>query len=165
MIKVEYSIVISVLIMMITVFPSITFSAGGETSPTSSKVTKKDSSDYSKSSGGRFTDAKTLISQKNYSTAYLKLTKIPIKSADEADRQNLLGFTARKDGQLDTASVHYNNALNIDPNHRGALEYQGELFLMLGQLDKAHKNLQRLKKQCWIGCLEATKLEKAIERY
>ena len=61
--------------------------------------------------------------------------------------------------------MHYKNALNIEPNHIGALEYQGELFLMLGQMDNARKNLQMLKKQCGIGCLEATKLETAISNY
>jgi predicted Zn-dependent protease len=161
----KHGVIVSVLIMMITLFPSTSFSAGGETSPSSNKAEKKESSNYSKTSMGRFGDVKKLIYQKEYSTAYLELVSLPLKSKDEADRQNLLGFTARKDGKLETASVHYKNALNIDPNHRGALEYQGELFLMLGQMDDALKNLQKLKKQCWIGCLELTKLEAAISNY
>ena len=161
----KHRIIVSVIIMMVTLFPSISFSAGGETNPSSNKAEKKVSSSYSKSSRDRFGDVKKLINQKEYSTAYLELVLLPLKSKDEADRQNLLGFTARKDGKLETASVHYKNALKIEPNHRGALEYQGELFLMLGQIDNAQKNLQMLKKQCWIGCLEATKLESAIFNY
>jgi predicted Zn-dependent protease len=161
----KHGVIVSVLIMMITLFPSTSFSAGGETSPSSNKAEKKESSSYSNKSMGRFGEAKKLINQKEYSSAYLQLTSLPLKSKDEADRQNLLGFTARKDGKLETASVHYKNALNIDPDHRGALEYQGELFLMLGQMDDARKNLQKLKKQCWIGCLELTKLEAAISNY
>ena len=165
MIRTKHRVIASIPIMMITVFPSMSLSAGGETSPSSNKASKKNSSSYSKAAMGRFGDAKTLINQKKYSTAYLELVSLPFKSKDEADRQNLLGFTARKDDQLETASVHYKNALNIDSNHRGALEYQGELFLMLGQIDEARKNLQILKTLCWIGCLEATKLEAAISKY
>ena len=161
----KYRLIVSVLIMLGALLPSTSFSAGGETSPSPNKVEKRESSSYSKSSMGRFGDSKKLINQKEYSRAYLELASLPLKNKDEADRQNLLGFTARKDGKLETASVHYKNALNIDPNHRGALEYQGELFLMLGQMDNARKNLELLKKQCWIGCLEATKLEAAIANY
>ena len=150
---------------MMTVFPSISFSAGAETGLSSEKASKKESSSYGKSSSGRFGSAKNLINQKRYSAAYVELASLSIASKDEADRQNLLGFTARKDGRLEIASVHYKNALGIDPNHRGALEYQGELFLMLGQVDEARENLKMLKKQCWIGCLEATKLEAAISKY
>ena len=157
--------IVSVLIMIVTLFPSISFSAGAETSPTANKGEKEESYSYSKTSMGRFGEAKKLINQKEYSSAYLELISLPLKSKDEADRQNLLGFTARKDGKLEIASLHYKNALNIEPNHRGALEYQGELFLMLGQMDNARKNLQMLKKQCGIGCLEATKLETAISNY
>ena len=48
---------------------------------------------------------------------------------DEADRQNLLGFRQKI---IDKATFHYEQALRIDPNHKGALE-KGELFLSLGQ--------------------------------
>ena len=161
----KHRAIVSLLIMLVTLFPSTSFSAGAETSPSANKGEKKESSSYSKTSMGRFGEAKKLIYQKEYSSAYLELISLPLKSKDEADRQNLLGFTARKDGKLETASGHYKNALNIEPDHRGALEYQGELFLMLGQIDNARKNLQMLKKQCWIGCLEATKLETAISNY
>jgi hypothetical protein len=48
--------------------------------------------------------------------------------------------------------------------HKGALEYQGELFVELGQLDKAKENLAKLNHLCWFGCEEASDLKEAIER-
>jgi hypothetical protein len=36
-------------------------------------------------------------------------------------------------------------ALSEDPNHLGALEYQGEMFVDLGQKDNALANLMKLK--------------------
>ena len=139
-------------------------SAGGS-SDYSSGGKKKENEAYSMSNDGRFGDVQLLISQKNYEKAYLVLSKLSIVDTDEADRQNLLGFTARKHGELTKAGEHYKNALSIDPKHRGALEYQGELFLMIGQIENAKLNLEKLKKQCWLGCLELSKLQKAIDKH
>ena len=69
----------------------------------------------------------------------------------------------RKIGKLDVAGVYYQRALEIDPKHKGALEYQGELFLMRGEKDAAHANLEKLDKICWMGCNEYDVLKKAID--
>jgi Flp pilus assembly protein TadD len=58
-----------------------------------------------------------------------------------ADINNLLGFTHRKTGDLDKAGAYYRKALKIDAKHKGALEYQGELFLMVGNKAAAEDNL------------------------
>ena len=147
------------------VFPSVALSAGAETNSSASESVESDSSRYGKSSKGRFQEAKSLINQKKFIAAYSLLDSISMKSKDEADRQNLLGFTARKHGELDKAASHYKRALEIDPKHKGALEYQGELFLMLGQMGKALNNLKLLKSQCQLGCLELTQLKAAIDRF
>ena len=47
----------------------------------------------------------------------------------------------------------------------GALEYQGELYLTIGDLDLAKANLQRLDKLCWLGCDEYDDLRASIEDY
>ncbi len=60
------------------------------------------------------------------------------------------------------AATFYAKALDFDPNHKGALEYQGELFVELGQIDKAKANLARLVRLCPQGCEEREDLEKAI---
>ena len=46
------------------------------------------------------------------------------------------------------AEKFYNEALRIDPNHRGALEYSGELYLMKGDLARAEERLAALDKAC-----------------
>ncbi len=81
---------------------------------------------------------------------------------DQADVHNLLGFSLRKTGDYKTAAVHYERALQLDPNHKSALEYQGEMFIETNQMDKARANLARLKKLCPKGCEELADLEEDI---
>jgi hypothetical protein len=59
--------------------------------------------------------------------------------------------------------VYYRKALEADPTHKGALEYQGELFVELGQIDLAKVNLAKLDKLCWFKCEEEEDLKEAIE--
>jgi Flp pilus assembly protein TadD len=93
-----------------------------------------------------------------------------LKSADrnkekDADINNLLGFTHRKIGELDKAGAYYRKALKIDGKHKGALEYQGELFLMIGNKAAAEDNLRKLDKICWLGCSELDDLRTAIKNH
>ena len=53
--------------------------------------------------------------------------------------QNLLGFAYRKTGRW-TRRPYYEQALRLDPKHKGTLEYQGELFLMLKDKASAEAN-------------------------
>ena len=62
----------------------------------------------------------------------------------------------------EAAERYYNEALRIDPKHRGALEYSGELYLMMGDLPKAEERLTRLDKVCVLSCAEYRDLKKAI---
>ena len=84
-------------------------------------------------------------------------------NTDEADRLNLLGFTARKSGDLDAAGDYYEQALALNPRHTGALEYQGELFIQLGKIELAKANLAKIDKICWLPCNAERELKKAIE--
>ena len=84
-----------------------------------------------------------------------------------ADWQNLMGYSLRKTAppDLDGAGRHYREALRIDPRHRGALEYSGELALMQGDLPLAEQRLAALDKVCNFGCEEYTDLKQAVQRY
>ncbi len=83
---------------------------------------------------------------------------------DHADVHNLLGFSLRKTGDYKQAAVHYARALQLDPNHLSALEYQGEMFIETNQMEKARANLARLKKLCPKGCEELADLEEDIAK-
>ena len=98
--------------------------------------------------GKDFKSAIKLISKKKYDNAIEKLMDlVDVSSSDftKADVLNEIGFAFRKNNDLDNASKYYLMALNEDPNHLGALEYQGEMFVDLGQKDKALANLNKLK--------------------
>ena len=98
--------------------------------------------------GKDFKSAIKLISKKKYDNAIEKLMDlVDVSSSDftKADVLNEIGFAFRKNNDLDNASKYNLMALKEDPNHLGALEYQGEMFVDLGQKDKALANLNKLK--------------------
>ena len=78
-----------------------------------------------------------------------------------------MGYSLRKakTPDLDASEKFYDDALRIDPRHRGTLEYSGELYLMKGNLAMAEKRLAALDKICALPCSEYTNLKKAIARY
>ena len=89
-----------------------------------------------------------LINKKKYENAIEKLMDlVDVSSSDftKADVYNEIGFAFRKSDDLDNASKYYILALSENPNHLGALEYQGEMFVDLGQKDNALTNLKKLK--------------------
>ena len=53
-------------------------------------------------------------------------------------------------------------ALKIDSKHLGALEYQGELFMILKKTSSAKSNLAKIKAICGTSCEEYIDLKKAI---
>jgi tetratricopeptide (TPR) repeat protein len=90
-------------------------------------------------------------------------------SADpgNANYHNLYAYAVRKGANPDMNLVfkHYNEALRIDPKHRGAHEYIGEAYLMVGNVAKAKEHLGALDKLCFFPCSEYTDLKKAIGEY
>ncbi len=101
------------------------------------------------------------IKAKNFRAAIDELTPL-LQTHEHADVYNLLGFSYRKSGDMKQAATFYGKALDFDADHKGALEYQGEMFVELGQFDKAKANLAKLVKLCPQGCEEREDLEKAI---
>ena len=79
-----------------------------------------------------------------------------------ADVYNLMGFSLRKTGDYKQAYTFYRKALDFNPEHKGALEYLGELYVETGQVEKARENVVLLKKLCPGGCEELEDLEQAI---
>ena len=75
------------------------------------------------------------------------MSLIDVDSTDftQADVFNEIGFAYRKSQDFDNASKYYQKALSLDPEHLGAIEYQGELYVDLGQKENALKNLEKLR--------------------
>lgn len=109
--------------------------------------------------------ARQAIAAKRWPVAIAELRKVNATSS--ADWNNLMGYALRKQAtpDLDGAQRHYDAALRIDPNHRGALEYAGELALMKGDLPTAEARLATLVRLCGKGCEERADLEREIARF
>jgi Tfp pilus assembly protein PilF len=105
------------------------------------------------------------VKAKDYESALVYLSKALEKDPNSADTHNLLGYSYRKLGNTEQAFEHYRMALNINPKHRGANEYLGELYLETDQLPKAEERLAVLDKACPWGCEEYDDLKEAIEKY
>lgn len=109
--------------------------------------------------------ARDLIAAKRWNEAVTELKRV--NASGNADWNNLMGYSLRKQGTPDLAASerYYNEALRIDPKHKGTLEYSGELYLMKGDLPMAEQRLAALDKACTFSCSEYRELKKAIERY
>lgn len=111
--------------------------AGGSSTPMAAPAPKP--------AGPTLATARADISAKNWTKAIADLKKIVAASPSSADAYNLLGYSYRNAGNYDRAGQAYAKALKLNPKHTGALEYQGVLFIKLGQTDKAKANLDKIK--------------------
>ena len=108
-----------------------------------------------------FPEAKAAVDAGNYAAALPMLVVLTKDDPKNADAWNLLGYTHRMLGENGEASAAYLKVLAINPDHLGALEYQGELYIQTGKLDLAKANLARLQGLCG-NCEEFGDLEKAL---
>jgi len=107
------------------------------------------------------------VERKDWAAAQAAMQDGLRASPDNADYHNLLAYSIRKGPNPDMSLVfkHYNEALRIDPKHKGAHEYLGEAYLMVGNLAKAKEELAQLDKLCFFGCTEFSMLKKAIAEH
>lgn len=105
--------------------------------------------------------------KKDWSAAAAAMGEGIRRDPGNADFHNLYAYALRKGAKPDMNLVfkHYNEALRLDVTHRGAHEYLGEAYLMIGNLAKAKEHLGRLDKLCFFGCAEYRDLKKAIADY
>ena len=64
---------------------------------------------------------------------------------------------------MDKAFDAYKVALEANPKHLGAHEYLGELYITLGNMNKANEMLLKLETLAGINSMEYRKLKKAID--
>lgn len=112
-----------------------------------------------------YDEAVKLVQAKDYKGAAALLTGLVAAEPTNADAWNYLGYSERKLGNLPSALQAYGKALALQPEHRGANEYIGELYLQMGDLAKARERLAVLDKACWLPCEEFTSLKEQINAY
>ncbi len=105
--------------------------------------------------------------QKDWPQSESILREALAKDPGNAEYHNLFAYAIRKGANpnVDLVFKHYNEALRIDPRHRGAHEYIGEAYLMIGNASKAKEHLAALDRLCFFGCEEYSKLKKAVAEY
>lgn len=115
-----------------------------------------------------FPKAKKLVDVRNFTAAIPLLHKIVKSQPKNADAWNLLAFSNRKLGKFDVALQQYQKALQIQPTHKGANEYLGELYLKVGDLPKAQERLTVLNDMCtdgFVGCEEFNELKEKVAKF
>ncbi|HIC82260.1 MAG TPA: tetratricopeptide repeat protein [Kiloniellaceae bacterium] len=112
-----------------------------------------------------YVQAEKRIEAGDYEKAIVLLTKAAERQPENADVFNYLGYSNRKLGNYDVALAHYQRALSLDPKHRGAHEYLGELYLTTGEIEKAEAQLSKLDSLCFFGCDEYRELKAKIAEY
>jgi Tfp pilus assembly protein PilF len=111
--------------------------------------------------------AASATAHKNWPRAQAILKDALAANPGNADYHNLYAYSIRKGASPDMNLVfkHYNEALRIDPKHRGAHEYIGEAYLMVGNVAKAKEHLGTLDKLCFFPCQEYSDLKRAVSDY
>lgn len=112
-----------------------------------------------------FRNGSALIDYEMYEDAIRYLKKAEVAEPKNADVKNLIAYSYRKLGQYRLAYQHYQQALALDPRHKGAHEYLGKLYVSVKRLDKAQEQLAVLEKLCTTSCEEYKKLQQAIKDY
>lgn len=145
----------SALVISLMLTMPMTSYADGATQSTTPEITRTDAE-------RRLNMAKRLLEKNEYQQAIRNLNMTVERYRHNADAWNLLGYAHRQAGNLDAANEAYTHALSINRYHLGALEYQGQLFILMGRIDDAKVNLRLMDEQCPVGCEEQRDLEAAI---
>ena len=102
------------------------------------------------------------VRNENFDEALIDLEKYVYENPDDANGWNYIGFVSRKLKNFDDAERYYSVGLEINPNHVGILEYQGELYIETNRLEMAKDNLEKLNDLCIFNCSERDELRSLI---
>jgi Flp pilus assembly protein TadD len=112
-----------------------------------------------------FKAGKKALVAEDWNGAITSLKLAALRDPWNADIENYIGYAYRRLRQLGPAMGHYQQALALNPRHRSAHEHLGELFLVLGEPDKAREHLEALGRICLLPCDELGDLERLITAY
>jgi tetratricopeptide (TPR) repeat protein len=111
-----------------------------------------------------YTEAEKAVKAKQYEQAIKMLEQVVAKEPRNVDAINYLAYSHRELGRYDRSLGYYQQALSMNPNHRGANEYLGQLYLRMGKMKEAQAQLAKLQKLCGRGCEEYESLRTAIAK-
>ena len=109
-----------------------------------------------------YAEGVAMVNQARYEEALAAFSRTEAAIGPHPDVLNYLGFVNRKLGRYDIAVSYYQAALSIDPGHRGATEYLGELYLEVGRFAEARRQLAKLDTLCPYGCAEREELSRWV---
>ena len=113
----------------------------------------------------QYTAAVRAIQASKFADAIPLLEQVVARDQGNADAYNWLAYATRRNGDPAKSIGIYQQALMIDPKHRGAHEYIGEAYLALNDLPSAKQHLATLDSLCFFPCSEYSDLKKAIQEY
>jgi tetratricopeptide (TPR) repeat protein len=87
-------------------------------------------------------------------------------AVDPRNRQAYVGLARVAQAQKlpGKAIRFYTEALKLEPNDVGAIAGQGEAYVQRGAVERARRNLEKLKTLCAAPCTQATTLAAAIAK-
>ncbi len=112
-----------------------------------------------------FAAGKKLLAAGDWTGAIAALTPAALRDSRNADLQAHLGYAYRRLRRFDAAFRHYEQALTLNPRHRGAHGHIGEVYLATGQPARAQEHLAALARICLVPCEEHDGLKAAIAAY
>jgi tetratricopeptide (TPR) repeat protein len=80
-----------------------------------------------------FKAGKKALGAEDWNGAIAAFEAAALRDPQNADIQNYIGYAYRRLRRLEPAIGHYQQALTLNPRHRGAHEHLGEAYLMLGE--------------------------------
>ncbi len=137
--------------------PSLSMGGGGGGGYGGGTMTEPTYSDYQ--------IAVRLIKHEQYADAIPHLLVALADKPTDADILNYLGYTKRMTGDYPASLDYYKRALASKPDHKGAHEYLGELYLQMNDLASAQHELDTLASLCPDGCDERDTLQQKIAAY
>lgn len=112
-----------------------------------------------------FAAGKRALAATDWDGAVKSLASAALRDARNADLQNYLGYAYARSRMFDNAVRHFEQALALNPRHRGAHEHLGEVYLVLDDLTKAKEHLAALERICLIPCGEYDELKRLFAKY
>jgi tetratricopeptide (TPR) repeat protein len=150
-------IVLAVVVLVCGIPRSAGAAGGGGGDGAMTPAPKPDDPDY--------TAGVKAIEAGKFTAAIPLMEAVIARDGTNADAYNWLAYAVRRSGNPARAIGIYEKALALDPKHRGAHEYIGEAYLVLGDVAKAKQHLAALDRICFFPCSQYRDLKKAVEAY